>query len=209
LFVGALFGAVIVVLTSSGDHPSDPPSAPLSDDTNYTEALWADHYGSIGELAGEADLVVVGVVEGPEGTREDVQTAGAVSSSLISTYFRIKPLEVIKGDLGVEGILVHQTGGSGSSGARTEVFDDPLFEPGATYLLFLHHYQAPDKYFVLGGPQGRFVVDRNLPPRVFSLSRLYVSREIDDLGIDGFPLAAITKEIDDGASAPAPSRRNP
>jgi hypothetical protein len=61
-------------------------------------------------------------------------------------------------------IIIHQTGGTitqqvnGNVVQQTfEVGDDPLMQAGDHFFLFLHNY-APNRYFVVGGPSGRFVV---------------------------------------------------
>ncbi|MGE5596168.1 MAG: hypothetical protein ACM3S1_09055 [Hyphomicrobiales bacterium] len=69
--------------------------------------------------------------------------------------------------------------------------DDPLFEAGAQYLLFLD-LRPGDLYVVLGGPQGRFVVTNG---QVSSLSAVYPDRNIGDLKLSGVALADIAARV--------------
>jgi hypothetical protein len=59
-------------------------------------------------------------------------------------------------------ITIHQTGASG----EFEIRDDPLFLEGEKYVLFLHKYEE-GRYFVTGGPQGRFKI---LGDKVYSMN---------------------------------------
>ncbi len=78
------------------------------------------------------------------------------------------------------------------NGGVFEVSDDPLFEVGTTYLLFLEESRSAGVYFVAGGPQGRFLV---VNEQATSLSRLYPARHVQDLGLDHAPLAAIVQQM--------------
>lgn len=68
-----------------------------------------------------------------------------------------------------------------------EVFDDPLLEVGARYLLFLRRVST-GQYAVKAGPVGRLVVEGG---QVFSLSVRYPDRGISDLGIPGQAVAQV------------------
>jgi hypothetical protein len=57
-------------------------------------------------------------------------------------------------------IIIHQTGGVWED-LRFELGDDPLFQVGEEALLFLRQW-APRRFFVAGGPTGRFAVHAGL-----------------------------------------------
>lgn len=64
--------------------------------------------------------------------------------------------------------------------------------PGTEYLLFLKRDPSTGNYFVLAGPEGRFVLkDGN----VSSLSTLYPGRHIADLGISNMSLSDATANL--------------
>lgn len=71
-------------------------------------------------------------------------------------------------------ILIHQTGARVGS-VLAQVDDDPLFTVGERAVLFLHEY-AQGRYFVIGGPTGRF-----------SVSNTGMVRPINDEGVQMSP----------------------
>src|SRR5487761_1710802 len=59
-----------------------------------------------------------------------------------------------------------QTGGT-VNGHVAQIADDPLFKVGERVVLFLHEY-SPGRYFVVGGPSGRFELQADGTVRPFN-----------------------------------------
>lgn len=147
-----------------------------------TSVSWAEYYADIGELCDAADLIAVGEIDRViSESSEKVAEARWGGVLLYTTDFAFRIEQVIKGEE-VEEILLHQTGVAG----KQEVRDDPLFEQGERCVLFLREYEA-GKYYVLGGPQGRFEI---IDDEVFSMNHvlpdeaIWLSAELDFDGVD-------------------------
>lgn len=140
----AVAGLVGFVLTTSGCG-SNPQ-------TVYLSTSWVRLYHDIGSLKADADLVVSGQITSEQ---------SAINESPPATDFTFvvdKLISIRHGESIQAGsrITVHQTGGV-VNGQTFVVRDDPRFQMKEKDILFLHQYAA-GKYFVLGGPSGRFQI---------------------------------------------------
>ncbi len=148
-------------------------------------ASWPVRYATVGELAKDAELIVAGTVDKNMGSTE-------LGPGLVSTQFVFNVEEVVKGSLlqGANSIVVQQTGGTVDR-QTIEVRDDPLFQIGDKYVLFLREFE-PGKYVTIGGPQGRFVIRAGL---VYSMPVLDSPPGADLSAISGKDLADFLNEI--------------
>ena len=118
-------------------------------------ASWSSSFNDISELFNDhgVDLVVYGeVTEIIDAYPLNPSSLDPNGLNIYFTDYNFKVEHVIKGNE-VGSIVIHQTGAVG----KMEIDSDPLFMPGERCLLFLHQYE-PGKYFVRGGPQGRFTI---------------------------------------------------
>ena len=160
-------------------------------EARYVQVSWAVGYGTLDSLASASVAIIDGTVTGLAGTTVDRQTVGDLESSLTFSDYDFEVRSVLKGNIDQDSITIHQTGGT-SDGVTVEVRDDPLFEVGAHYILFLR----PDGeiFVTLGGPAGRLVVENGL---VKSLSEAYPDREItSDLQIKEVPVDEFLAELE-------------
>ena len=143
--------------------------------TNNTTAIiyaeWASYYQDISELILDADLIAYGEID-------RVVEVQKINISHTDFGFRINQL--LKGDETKEAVI-HQLGAAGIA----TVIDDPVFEQGEEYILFLHKTEA-GIYCVLGGPQGRFKVADG---KVYSMDNIIsyqvlISPELSFNGVD-------------------------
>lgn len=166
LILAAVIAVPIIVVTAvAGDNESDNPGQVSGQSSSELSASWAYAYLSIQDLHAAADLVAVGTIdkvlsEQPEGLGKE--TKGFV---LYGTDFAFDVEEVLKGKTEAQQISIHQTG---ASAKQQQINDDPLMAPGEQYVLFLQKYEA-GKYFILGGPQGRFKISDD---SVYSMNRV-------------------------------------
>ncbi len=121
---------------------------------------WAGAYPSYEQMTQHADAVVSGHVVAENGSEVSPQAA-----SLVYTNFEFQVDKWIAGPPATKSIVLHQMGGSHGL-TSSETRDDPPFVVGEKDILFLKMFE-PGKYYVLGGPTGRFVVRdgtvKNLP----------------------------------------------
>lgn len=159
----------------------------------YTvHASFAKGYGDLHSLKVGADLVVVGRVGSLLRTTSTPSRAGAPTAGLIFSDYAFQVQQVLSGTLSGATITVHQTGGT-ANGRTLELDNDPLLQVGQEDILFLHHDPATNTYYVIGGPQGRFVVINGL---VSSLARAYPKQHIQDsVDINQEPLADFVNAI--------------
>ncbi len=137
---------------------------------------WADYYADIAELCRAADLIAYGEID------RVIEVHGTVGiGGHYYTDFGLSVSQALKGNA-TEEAIIHQMGASG----KMVVIDDPLFQQGEKYVLFLHKCDS-GVYYVLGGPQGRFKV---VDDKVFSMDNI-VPDEISvspDLSYNGTEL---------------------
>ena len=154
--IAVITGLVLPVVLNM-DNPDDDTTQQV------IAASWAQ-YGNMAELHAEADLIAAGIIGGT--TEEGEEKIGEPrwgADYLYYTDFSFKVEQVIKGKE-VKEIAIHQIGMSG----EVQLADDPLFRLDENWILFLREYE-PNKYFVLGGPQGRFKV---IEGKVFSMDHV-------------------------------------
>jgi hypothetical protein len=116
---------------------------------------WAAEYQSLSALAQNADLAVQGEVERTIRVTTDEHQIPYTDSGFTVQRILLRPRSGSPVAVGTT-LDIHQTGAA-SSHVITEVDDDPLFRVGDQAVLFLHEY-SPGKYFVIGGPTGRFSI---------------------------------------------------
>jgi len=119
-------------------------------------AVWAHNYGSLGQMARDADAVVVARVEDTRPGRSVPRSDG--SEPLPFTLAELRVQTVVRGR-SPEVITVEQTGGDVEGRIFHVDGDGGLYAPGQSVLLFLK--KQPDTgYYYLSSPQGRFDVVR-------------------------------------------------
>lgn len=148
IVLGVTAGALLIASAgcASGKHPQRHVTL---------SASWAVEYQSFSALKHNADLAVQGEFERTMRVTKDEH--GVPYTDFGFTVQRIL-LGPRSGSLVAVGgtVEIHQTGAA-SSDVITDVDDDPLFRVGDQAVLFLHEY-SPGKYFVIGGPTGRFSI---------------------------------------------------
>lgn len=154
------------------------------------ETSWAESYESIEEISTEADLIVVGTVEGIlEVTSRLVAELRGGPYFIYYTDFAFSVEQVLKGPQDATEVMIHQTGAEG----KLEVSDDPLLKPGDEYVMFLHEYET-GKYYIMGGPQGRFPI---IEGEVFSMD--YILPVVLDLwlelGVEGMEKESFLESV--------------
>jgi len=155
------------------------------------QASWAVSFSSIEDLSAASALVVTGRVgSGPAKVVEATEAAGGAGIPLYFTDWPFDVSRVLKGPAASK-LVVRQTG-TVVDGKRIEIRDDPLLESDTEYLLFLSFDAETGTYAVVGGPQGRLEVRNG---RVSSLSDIYSSRNISDLGVRGMALGDVAARV--------------
>jgi hypothetical protein len=144
-----------------------------------SEASWGHFYNNFREMFSDSfvDAVVFGEISRVVSVQiEPSPKAASGSLHLAFTDFEFKIERTLKGkEAGM--IILHQTGAEGDF----EIHDDPLFKIGEKYVLFLHKYEE-GKYFVTGGPQGRFKV---IGDKVYSMNyALPPENYVPSVGLD-------------------------
>ena len=163
-----LIGSALLSLLLLGGCSSTPQSGPQPGTGVQTvnfDASWARIYHSFKDLKHDADVVVQGTVTRVIRTEaaSPAQKTPYPSTDFLFTVSRViqdranylKVNTHIVGPLSIT-LTLHQTGGLVNN-VKYQINDDPLFQQGEQYVLFLHQYK-PGFYNVIGGPSGRFVV---------------------------------------------------
>jgi hypothetical protein len=142
---------------------------------------WAIYYQNLAELFQGADLIAYGEIDRVIEVQE--QTISHTDRGDIIHYntdlsFHIS--QILKGDE-TEEAVIHQLGAAG----KMVVIGDPSFQPGEAYILFLRKTES-GIYLVLGGAQGRFMVDND---KVYSIDNsideeIIISPDLSFNGVD-------------------------
>ncbi|HKE63875.1 MAG TPA: hypothetical protein VKB59_04385 [Micromonosporaceae bacterium] len=118
-------------------------------------ASWAVEYHSLAALKENADVAVAGKFERTIRVTKDEDGVPYTDFGFNVERVLLGPRSGSPVSAGTT-LEIHQPGAA-SSGVITEIDDDPLFQVGDQAILFLHEY-SPGKYFVIGGPGGRFSI---------------------------------------------------
>lgn len=161
-----IFIALVVVVNQS-INPSNTYSK-----VRYGMGSWPIKYNSLRELtiSSNVDVIVIGVIMNAESYEE--KAIDASEAHLICTKYSFKVQCVLKGPQDLDVIEIHQTGGT-INGETLILLDDPPMHVDDVLILFLHEWE-PSKYYIEGGPQGRFVVKDG---KVYSLGEIEHSAE--------------------------------
>lgn len=147
---------------------------------------WVKKYSSLASLVEDSDLVIVGnVISSTSYKVEDLD------GYLIFTDYAINVKQVVLGATKGKTIIITQTGGT-LSGETRVIRDDPLLEKNCDMVLFLKSYEG--KYFILGGPQGRFHI---LDGKVYSVGELVkeAATTTDGLQVGGKTLSSFIDNL--------------
>ncbi len=169
LFTTAATAVILVLAGSSLTKTSDSDSH-----VTYISATYARLYVSLEKMANSnyTDAIVEGVVvDARSGIHKVSDPSGY---GIIYTDYSFEVKLVLKGSLKPsDTILIRLTGGT-VNGRTTVMREDPLLKVGETLILFLHQWES-GKYFIEGGPQGRFIVQDG---RVYSLGEIHKPAEV-------------------------------
>jgi hypothetical protein len=186
-------------ITQSSEPSLAQTEAPASQEQESSSANWESRASSVPELVAESDLVVYGRVAQTPITRVVIQelpmldekgTPVAVVTD--SLPFADTLFEVVKTYWGTPPakLLVMQTGGVLPSSAETVAMpDDPLYDVGEEYVLFLvdisgDKMHAPDRQlYRVVNPAGRFLVANGRVNNYDALQRIdsQLPRTIEEL----------------------------
>jgi len=161
LVIGTILVGVVFSVSGCGATSTSVQTLPISQDQHYSqrvdmEASWAVGYKDLKSLKAASDIAIEGTIVAVADETLDTATS---TMSIPYTDFTLSTHTVVYDPQGrIQGttVLVHQTGGIVNN-TLYQFIDDPLFQVGEQVVLFLHEY-APGKYFVEGGPTGRFEV---------------------------------------------------
>ncbi len=145
-------------------------------------ASWAYNYGGVKGLCETDELDLVARVKIGEGIQDN-------KSGIMTTVFTATVEDLIYGS-GEETVNVVMTGGVDHKEKTIfEISDDPLMQNGDEFIIFARKNES-GTYTVLGGPQGRFVIDNDLvyPMSSCSSQAMQINDSADATGknIDDF-----------------------
>lgn len=111
------------------------------------EASWIG-YSNLNDLTLNATDIIRGKVSSIRDS--------TVISGLPLTHFEVTVEQVLKGEIHPgDKIIIRQVGGTETN---VKIDSEVLMKPGETYVLFLEYVQDENLYGILGGPQGRFLI---------------------------------------------------
>ncbi len=148
-------------------------------------ASWDKAYTNLNDMVTASQLIAIGVV-----TRVK-QTVQESEDFLYATYFEFQIEKVLKGkEIGE--IVIYQTGISDKP--WTVIVDNPLFQVGEKYFLFLDN-NTPGIFVSMGGPAGRYKVLNN---KVYSMNNVLQNNEYtapEALNFNGVELTSFITTI--------------
>lgn len=133
-------------------------------------ASWSYNYGSVRSLTDNSNIIAMIKIT-------DMKDTGELMPGIMSTTYTAQVRDLIYGN-GEKEIDIFMTGGiDHDQKLIREIADDPLMSVNDEFLIFARKNES-GTYTILGGPQGRFVVDNEL---VYSLEEY---NAIGTAGID-------------------------
>ena len=186
IIMATVASAMLMGLTSCGNNEviGKEPLFPIG-----AHASWAEGYTNLNDMVTASQLIIIGSVERINQTVQE-------SEHLYATYFTFQIEKVLKGKENGE-IVIYQTGTYDKP--WTVIVDNPLFQVGEKYLLFLDN-NTPGIYILLGGPVGRYKIINN---KVYSMNYVLQNdeyaapEELNFNGVEVTPLANTITEIMD------------
>ena len=142
-FIAAM---ILIISTFSCRHEKVLTDKPEIESAVSGQTSWVKDYDSIGELCSESAIIAVGVIGR---VVEVIQE----KKNLYFTRFAFRIEQVLKGEENEE-VIIYHTGAPDRPGSG--LADDPLFEVGEEYLLFLKLSES-GRYFH-PGPWGRYKI---------------------------------------------------
>jgi hypothetical protein len=191
---GVVVIAVVAALVAGGDSDSartTQDSAPNGAERIVLSGSLGRSYSTLQGLTKAAELVVVGSVVDSTTTAEKISPDRDLVTFLTVHDFRVD--ETLKGETPESTIRVIQRGGRIDNMIR-EFEDDPLFEKGTRYILFLKYDGDIGVFSTVGVYQGRFILEED---RVSSLSVAYPDRPIDDIRTEDMAFSAFRAAVSD------------
>lgn len=168
---GRILVAAAFCLTVVGSGIAAPLVASLAAPTPTTSASetksvvigWAHVYSDVAEMRGDSDLIMRVRILSPVGFVE-VPTTFTTPDDPFYTTYAASVEQVLVGNYPSPGITIAQPGGV-RNGVDSRVVDEPHFQPGEEYLLFLTSMNSTGSatwYTPVGGPQGELQVVNGL-----------------------------------------------
>ncbi len=151
----SFFAIIAVIIIMSPDEPTREP--PL-----YNIYISHIRFDNITHMYDTSELVIHGVI--------DSSFVEAKFRSNVKTRFTLNIVEVLKGTHTSDTIIVTQDGGV-FEGETIRVKDEPLMKVGDEMVLYLAYNPSAESYVVIGGPQGRYLIQNG---------KLYHLTELDD-----------------------------
>lgn len=140
-----IFLAVIIVIASA---QIISPKEPTNEPPLYHIYKSYLHFDNLTHMYERSEYVIHGVVES--------SLVDATFKSNIHTMHTINVIEVLKGN-NTDSIVVRQDGGV-YNGETIRVKDEPMMKVGDELVLYLAYNPSAESYVVMGGPQGRFLI---------------------------------------------------
>ncbi len=156
--------ASIMLLGSVSCSKTDAQFTRGSPAVYVQEASWARSYRNLNELCADPDIQIIAI-----GAISRIVSVTEKNQFTHNTKFSFRVERLLKGEQTDE-VLINQMGAPDKPGS--DFPDDPLFEVGDRYLLFL---KVRDGVFFHPGPWGRYQVVDN---KVYSLSKALIGSEV-------------------------------
>lgn len=159
LVIGAsLVGARTGLSGCGASSTGSVQTLPVSQDQHFSQkvaidASWSMSYKDLKSLKAASTVVIEGKIVAVASATMDTATNIPYTDFTVSIDKDVyDPIGRVHGATA----LVHQTGGIVNN-TLYQMDDDPLFQVDEHVVLFLHEYDL-GKYYVVGGPTGRFEV---------------------------------------------------
>ncbi|MBS4030865.1 MAG: hypothetical protein KGZ63_05510 [Clostridiales bacterium] len=185
---------LINITTSFTNNPNfmnNTENKPYSKQESYISASWAYSYLDFETMKLDSTVVAIGTIEKAVGTNyiQPAESNPKVNVQIPKTEYLFNIQRVLHGDA-PQNIIISQIGGISTNGKILAMEDDPLYQVGEQYLLYLK--KAPDKeiYFT-PSPQARFVTENM---HVFTIRKNSPNIKVSVFDVDGLPLETFLKE---------------
>lgn len=190
-FLARLFIITTTIMTiftfATSCQQESEPTSQTEQEVHYVEASWTKGYHNLDAMCKDDAILLIAT-----GKIDRIIKVTNDNNYLYTTQFAFKIDNLLKGNKETKEIIVNQIGSPDGSGFQFS--DDPLFNVGENYLLFLR--SNDNIHYFLPGPWGRYQI---IDGKTYSLNNTVEDKNVyqapEGLDFNGIDISGISDNV--------------